>query len=64
MEAKELTTEQKQEKFFRKILYLAEKSKTTRAGRLSGNKYKEIVLLLPPEIIEEIKEWADNLRVE
>lgn len=62
MEAKELTTEQKQEKFFRKILYLAKKSKKMRSGVLSGNMYKEITLLLSPKTIEEIEEWADNLR--
>ncbi len=62
MGPKELTTEQKQEKFFRKILYLAKKSEMRRIVGLDNVKYKEINLLLSSVMIEEIEEWADDLK--
>ena len=57
VEAKELTTEQKQQKLFENILYLAEKSKIMRVGNV---RYKEIKLFLPLEIIEDINGWCLN----
>lgn len=61
MGPKELTTEQKQQKLFKNILYLTEKSEVTKVG---NERYKGIALFLPLEIIEDIKEWVDDLRVE
>lgn len=57
MQIKELTTEQKQEEFFKIILYLAEKSKVMKVGNV---RYKEIALFLPLETIEDIESWCLN----
>lgn len=57
METKELTKEQKQQKLFKNILYLAEKSKIMKVGNA---RYKKIALILPLEIIEDIRGWSLN----
>lgn len=46
----------KQRTFFASICILADKAKevTTRAG----DKYKQVVLNLPKEVLEEIREWS------
>lgn len=46
----------KQKTFFKSICKLAEKAKEIET--LSGNKYKQVILNLPQEVLDELKEWS------
>lgn len=46
----------KQKTFFKSICKLADKAKEIET--LSGNKYKQVVLNLPQEVLDELKEWS------
>lgn len=46
----------KQKNLFSAICYFADKSKNIKT--IAGEKYKEVVLILSPKNIEEIKEWS------
>lgn len=48
----------KQKTFFKSICKLADKAKEIET--LSGNKYKQVVLNLPKEVLEELKEWSEK----
>lgn len=46
----------KQKAFFKSICKLADKAKEVET--LAGNKYKQVILNLPQEVLEELKEWS------
>lgn len=46
----------KQKAFFKSICKLADKAKEIET--LSGNKYKQVILNLPQEVLDELKEWS------
>lgn len=46
----------KQKNFFSTICYLASKSKNIKT--ITGEKYKEVILIISPQNIEEIREWS------
>lgn len=46
----------KQRAFFASICVLADKSKEVET--LAGDKYKQVVLNLPKEVLEELEEWS------
>lgn len=46
----------KQRTFFKSICKLADKAKEIET--LSGNKYKQVILNLPQEVLDELKEWS------
>ena len=46
----------KQKTFFKSICKLADKAKEIET--LSGNKYKQVVLNLSKEVLEELEEWS------
>lgn len=48
----------KQKAFFKSICKLADKAKEVTT--LAGNKYKQVVLNLPDEVLEELKEWSEK----
>jgi hypothetical protein len=48
----------KQKAFFKSICKLADKAKEVTA--LAGSKYKQVVLNLPKEVLEEIREWSEK----
>lgn len=46
----------KQRTFFASICILADKAKEVTT--LAGDKYKQVVLNLPKEVVEELEEWS------
>ena len=46
----------KQRAFFSSVYVLADKSKEVET--LAGDKYKKVVLNLPKEVLEELKDWS------
>lgn len=46
----------KQRNLFSTICYLADKSKSIKT--ITGEKYKEVVLIVSPKNIEELREWS------
>ena len=48
----------KQRTFFASVCVLADKSKEVET--LAGDKYKQVVLNLPKEVLEELKEWSEK----
>lgn len=52
----EISKESKQKNLFATICHLADKSKAVKS--IYGEKYKEIILRIKPENIEEIREWS------
>lgn len=48
----------KKEHFFASICILADKAKGVTT--LAGGKYKRVVLNLPKEVLEELKEWSEK----
>lgn len=46
----------KQKAFFASICKLADKAKEVTT--LAGNKYKQVILNLPQEVLDELKEWS------
>ena len=48
----------KQKAFFKSICKLADKAKEVTT--LAGDKYKQVVLNLPKEVLEELKEWSEK----
>ncbi|MDU5466370.1 MAG: hypothetical protein E6084_00690 [Peptoniphilus harei] len=51
-----ISKETKQKNLFATICYLAADSKEVES--ISGEKYKEVILRIKPENIEEIREWS------
>lgn len=52
----EQKTSKKQRTFFASICILADKAKEVTT--LAGDKYKQVVLNLPKEVLEELEEWS------
>lgn len=52
----EQRTSKKQRTFFASICILADKAKEVTT--LAGDKYKQVVLNLPKEVLEELEEWS------
>jgi len=46
----------KQRAFFASVCILADRSKEVET--LAGDKFKQVVLNLPKEVLEELKEWS------
>lgn len=46
----------KQRTFFASVCILADKAKEVTT--LAGDKYKQVVLNLPKEVLEELKDWS------
>lgn len=59
----ELTKEQKQRNFFQSIVMVSKKEKIKYFyGKEGEEQYKEVVLNLPIEAIEEIEKWANEVK--
>lgn len=52
----EQRTSKKQRAFFASVCILADKAKEVTT--LAGGKYKQVVLNLPKEVLEELEEWS------